>query len=144
MRRHGLFAAAPRSFIRSLRPATARLAVGVVAISLCLGALRDASAAEISYPTTIHTRYEAVDPKVGGNFIIWLEREKVWHGLDARLYPPVKYVDVTHLTASPGSTPITVIEVMAINSNVPEFYHLAGIVRFKVTGMTVKSSTVPH
>ena len=37
-----------------------------------------------------------------------LEREKVWHGLDPRLYPAVKYVDVTHLTASPGSMPITV------------------------------------
>jgi len=115
----------------------------LLATSLVLAAPRGI-AAELNYPVVIHTRYEAVDPKVGGNFIIWLEREKVWHGLDPRLYPTVKYVDVTHLTASPGSTPITMIEVMAINSTVPEFYHLAGIVRFKVTGMVIRSSNVPR
>jgi hypothetical protein len=53
-----------------------------------------------------------------------------------------RYVDVTHLTASPGSVPITVIEVTAINSTTPEFYRLAGIVRFKVTGMTINNIPV--
>jgi hypothetical protein len=102
-----------------------------------------AEAEDAPYPRVLRTRYEAVDSKVGGNFIIWLEREKVWHGLDPRLYPAVKYVDVTHLTPSPGSPPITLIEIMSVNSTVPEFYHLAGIVRFKVTGMTLKSSNIP-
>jgi hypothetical protein len=98
---------------------------------------------DLSYPVVFHTRYEAADPKVGGSFIIWLEREKMWHGLDPRLYPPVKYVDVTHLTPAPGSPPITIIEVTSIHSVVPEFYHVAGIVRFKVTGMVMKSSNIP-
>jgi hypothetical protein len=131
------------SFVRVPAIIFALTAAAIAATPLSLTAPR-AMAAELTYPVIIHTRYEAVDPKAGGNFIIWLEREKVWHGLDPRLFPPVKYVDVTHLTPSPGSAPITMIEVMSINSNVPEFYHLAGIVRFKVTGMTIKSSTVPQ
>jgi hypothetical protein len=105
--------------------------------------LLPARAQEMAYPRVTHTRYEAVDPKAGGNFIIWLEREKVWHGLDPRLYPAVRYVDVTHLTPSPGSPPITLIEVTPVNSGTPEFYHLAGIVRFKVTGMILKASNIP-
>jgi hypothetical protein len=101
-----------------------------------------ASAQEMAYPRVIHTRYEAVDARAGGQFVIWLERDRVWHGLDPRL-PAVKYVDVTHLTPSPGSPPVTLIEVMSINSSTPEFYHIAGIVRFKVTGMTLRASNIP-
>ncbi len=98
--------------------------------------------AQVTYPTVVHTRYEAIDPKIGGQFVIWLDREKIWHGLDPRL-PPVKYVDVTHLTPSQGSGPITIIEVTPINSTNPEFYHFTGLVRFKVTGMTLKLSNAP-
>jgi hypothetical protein len=79
---------------------------------LCLGST--AVAAEVTYPTTIHTRYEAIDPKLGGQFIVWLDREKIWHGVDPRL-AAVKYVDVTHLTPAQGSGPITIIEVLPIN-----------------------------
>jgi hypothetical protein len=123
---------------------TARRVVTLVAVTLSLSGLpRAADAQDMPYPRVTHTRYEAVDPKTGGNFIIWLEREKVWHGLDPRLYPAVRYVDVTHLTPSPGSPPITLIEVTGINSTTPEFYHLAGIVRFKVTGMILKVSNIP-
>lgn len=104
----------------------------------------ESTGAEIEFPVSIHTRYEAVDPRAGGNFSIWLERERVWHGLDPRLYPPVKYVDVKSRTHAPGSPPITIIEVANINSNVPEFYQVAGLVRFKVTGMKVTSTNVPH
>jgi hypothetical protein len=100
------------------------------------------SMAETTYPTTIHTRYEAIDPKLGGQFIVWLDREKIWHGVDPRL-PAVKYVDVTHLTPAQGSGPITIIEIMPINSVKPEFYHFTGIVHFKVTGMTLKVSNTP-
>ncbi|MFL9828170.1 hypothetical protein [Rhodoplanes sp. SY1] len=96
------------------------------------------------YPVVLRTRYEAVDQKAGGHFIIWLEREKAHHGLDPRLYPAVRYVDVTHVTPSPGSPIISLIEVMPVNSTTPEVYHLAGIARFKVTGMRIVASTVPH
>jgi hypothetical protein len=112
--------------------------------ALCLSGLPFPAAAEdAGYPRVIHVRYEAVDPRIGGNFIIWLEREKVWHGMDPRLYPAVKYVDVTHLTPSPGSPSISIVEVTNINSTTPEFYHVVGIVRFKVSGMTIKASNVP-
>jgi hypothetical protein len=103
-----------------------------------------ARAGDLSYPIVIHTRYTAVDPRAGGDFTIWLEHEKDWHGRDARLYPPVIYVDVTHLTPSPGSPPVTIIEVMPLNSATPEFYHLAGIVRFKVTRMRLVDTNVPE
>jgi hypothetical protein len=118
----------------------------IAAIFLLSGILFlvDYAAAETTYPQVLRARYEATNPKTGGNFIIWLEREKMWHGLDPRLYPPVKYVQVTHITPSPGSPLITVIELMPINSSTPEFYHLAGIVRFRVTGMTLKSSNIPE
>jgi len=125
---------------------TMRVRFGVIAAILCALLCRPsaAEAVELSYPLITRARYEAVDPKVGGNFIIWLEREKVWHGLDVRLYPAVKYVDVMYLTPSPGSQSIVIIEVTNINSATPEFYHVVGIVRFKVTGMTLKSTNIPE
>ena len=69
------------------------------------------------------------------------DRERVHHGLDVKLYPPVRYVEITHLTP-PGSPSITIIEVMSVNATVPEFYHVAGPARFKVTGTAIKSSNV--
>ena len=126
----------------SITSLTQRVGVtALVAGALALGAA-PAKAQETGYPRAIHLRYEAVDAK-GGNFIIWLEREKVWHGLDPRLYPAVKYVDVTHLTPAPGSPALTIVEVTNVNSSTPEFYHIAGIVRFKVTGMTLRTSNIP-
>ncbi len=117
------------------------LAVATVAIFYQAGA--PASAVELSYPQIIRMRYEATDPKTGGQFVIWLDREKVWHGLDSRLYPPAKYVDVTYITPAPGSPPVATIEVMNINATTPDYYHVAGIVRFRVSGMTLKSSNAP-
>jgi hypothetical protein len=119
------------------------LAAGILLLTGVLFAA-DCGSAEMSYPQVLRARYEATNPKVGGNFIIWLDREKMWHGLDPRLYPPVRYVEVTHITPSPGSPIITIIELMPVNSTTPEFYHLAGIVRFRVTGLTLKSSNIPH
>lgn len=115
----------------------------VIAAALAFALTAPAKAQEAGYPRAIHLRYEAVDAKAGGNFVIWLEREKVWHGLDPRLYPAVKYVDVTHLTPAPGSPALTIVEVTSVNSATPEFYHIAGIVRFKVTGMTLRASNIP-
>lgn len=99
----------------------------------------EAASAQLAYPQVIRMRYEAAEPK-GGSFIIWLDRERVHHGLDSRLYPPVRYVVITHLTPSPGSPTITMVEVMNVNSSVPDFYHVAGIARFKITGMVLKST----
>jgi len=102
-----------------------------------------ATAQQPGYPQVIKTRYEAADPKRGGNFIIWLDRERLHHGLDPRLYPAASYVEVTHVTPTPGSPIITLIEVMNLGAATPEYYHVAGIVRFKITGMVVKSKNAP-
>jgi len=95
--------------------------------------------AQLAYPQVIRMKYEAAEA-AGGSFVIWLDRERIHHGLDSKLYPRVRYVEITHLTPSPGSPIITMIEVMNVNSSVPDFYHVAGIVRFKMTGMTLKWS----
>jgi len=95
--------------------------------------------AQLAYPQVVRMRYEAAEEK-GGSFIIWLDRERLHHGLDSRLYPAARYVEIRHLTPSPGSPPITVIEVMNVNSSIPDFYHVGGIVRFKLTGMVLKST----
>jgi hypothetical protein len=128
--------------VRLFVPTCRLLFAAFAAILFTASNTDNGNAAEITYPQLIRTRYEAVDSKVGGHFIIWLDREKVYHGLDPRLYPAVKYVDVTHVTPAPGSPPITLIEVTSINSIVPEFYHIAGVVRIKVTGMTIKTTTI--
>src|SRR5262245_23864479 len=69
-----------------------------------------APAQEFKFPQIIRTRYEATDPK-GGHFVIWVEREKIWYGLDSKLYPAAKSVEVTHITPGTGTTTITLIAV---------------------------------
>ena len=105
--------------------------------------LRTVDAQESGFPQVIHVRYEAKDLKTGGNFMIWIDRDRIWHGLDQRLYPAVRYVEIRHVTPSTGSPPITMVEVGPVNSSTPEFYHVAGIVRFKVTNMTLIFTNVP-
>ena len=102
-----------------------------------------ARAQEVKFPQLIQIRYEAVDPQAGGQFLIWVEREKIWYGLDPRLYPPAKSVEVTTITPMPGSISLTMIAVTRINSALPDYFHLSGNVRFKVSGMTIKSSNMP-
>lgn len=97
---------------------------------------------ELKYPQTVHVRYEAIDPRAGGHFLIWFEREKIWYGLDPRLHP-AKLVDVTHVTPSAGSNAITMISVTHINSSVPDYFHISGNVRIKVSGMRIVSGNVP-
>ena len=112
----------------------------IAALLLLLIALPiEAPSAQLAYPQSIRMRYEAAEP-AGGSFIIWLDRERVHHGADLKVYPRVRYLEVNHLTPSPGSPIVTTIEVMNVNSSVPDFYHVAGIVRFKITGMVLKSS----
>jgi hypothetical protein len=39
----------------------------------------------------------------------------------------------THVTPAPGSPTITMIAVTSISSALPDYFHLSGHVRFKVT-----------
>jgi hypothetical protein len=100
-------------------------------------------AAEIDYPQVIHTRYAAKDQHAGGFLVVWVEREKIFYGLDPKLYPAARYVDVTHVTPAPGTTTLTFIEVLTVSSDVPEFFHLSGNVRFRISGMELVSSNIP-
>jgi hypothetical protein len=112
-------------------------------LALLTGHAGWARAAEDTYPQRIQIRYEAQDPRIGGHFLIWVEREKIWYGLDPRLHPAAKSVEVTHVTPAPGSPQVTIIAVTSLNSTIPDYFHLAGIVRFKVSGMVIKSTNVP-
>ena len=102
-----------------------------------------AHAQELSFPQLIKVRYEAVDQRAGGHFIIWVEREKIWYGLDSKLFPAAKSVEVTHITPAPGTTTITLITVTGVNSANPDYFHLSGNIRFKISGMKIVSSNLP-
>ena len=120
-----------------------RIALSLVLLGSSIWPPRISRAQEVKFPQLIQIRYEAVDPQAGGQFLIWVEREKIWYGLDPRLYPPAKSVEVTHITPAPGSISLTMIAVTRINSAIPDYFHLSGNVRFKVSGMTIKSSNMP-
>ena len=115
----------------------------VVLIGATLWLSPSAPAQELKYPQLIQIRYEALDPSVGGQFVIWVEREKIWYGLDPRLYPAARSVEVTHVTPAPGSITLTTIAVTRVNSTHPDYFHLTGNVRFKVSGMVIKSANIP-
>jgi hypothetical protein len=122
-----------------------RIILSSIAMALALGfPSARTSASELEYPQIVRMRYEAIDLRTGGNFTIWLDRETIRQGLDARLFPGASYVQVSHITPSTGSPPLTIIEVQNVNSVAPEFYHIGGTVRFKVNGMTLKSTNVPR
>ena len=100
-------------------------------------------AGEIEYPQLIRTRYEAADSKAGGNFVIWSEREKISYGLDPRLYPAAQYIEITQVTPSQGSVTLAFVEVKTVSSPTPDYIYLTGNLRFRVTGMILKSSNFP-
>jgi hypothetical protein len=108
-----------------------------------LFALAPASAGPIEYPQVIHTKYEAVDQKLGGHFILWSEREKIFYGLDQKLFPGARYVDITQVTPSVGSITLTYVEVRTVGSPTSDYLYLTGNVRFRVSGMTLRSSNFP-
>ena len=58
-------------------------------------------------PGIIKTRYEAADPKIGGQFVLWSERERIFYGLDPKLFPAAQYVEVVQVTPSQGSITLT-------------------------------------
>jgi hypothetical protein len=105
--------------------------------------LPPASAAAVEYPQVIRTRYEAVDQKAGGNFVTWSEREKVFYGLDPKLFPGARFVEVTQVTPTIGSITLTYVEVRTVNSHTSDYLYLTGSVRFGISGMTLKSSNFP-
>src|ERR1700759_3308584 len=90
-------------------------------------------AAEPEYPQVIKTRYEAADPKAGGQFVLWSERERVVYGLDPKLFPAAQYVEVVQVTPSVGSITLTYIEVRPLNSKTSDYLYLTGNVRFRVS-----------
>jgi hypothetical protein len=102
-----------------------------------------ASAEDIHFPQIVQTHYEAIDTKAGGQFVMWSEREKVFYGLDSRLYPGARSVDVTQITPVAGSPSLTYVEIKTVAGQVPEYLYLTGIVRFRISGMVLKSSNFP-
>lgn len=123
---------------------------GVAAFIVVLAALAlwplasvPAAAAEIEYPQVIRSRYEAVDTREGGHFVIWSEREKIFYGLDPKIYPGARYVEVTQVTPSTGSITLTYVEIGTVARDTPDYLYLTGNVRFRVSGMKMISSNFP-
>jgi hypothetical protein len=97
-----------------------RLVVVLLVVLNIMAVTDDPSfAGDIEYPQLIRTRYEAADSKIGGNFVIWSEREKISYGLDPRLYPAAQYIEITQVTPSQGSTTLAFVEVKTVNSQTP-------------------------
>jgi hypothetical protein len=117
--------------------------LGTIALLTTFWFSSAAIAEDLKFPQIIKIRYEATDTHVGGQFIIWSEREKIWYGLDSKLFPAAKSVQVTHITPAPGTTILTIIAVTSVNSTTPDYFHLPGNVRFKISGMAVTSSNLP-
>jgi hypothetical protein len=112
-------------------------------LALLVGLSASAVAAEIEYPQIIKTRYEAVDQKTGGSFVIFSEREKIFYGLDPKLFPGARFVEVTQITPTVGSITLTFVEIKTVASPVSDYIHLTGNVRFRISGMLLKSSNFP-
>ncbi len=100
-------------------------------------------AGEIQYPQIIKTRYEATDLKKGGQFVLWSERERIFYGLDPKLFPAAQYVEVVQVTPSVGSITLTYVEVRPLDSKTSDYLYLTGNVRFRISGMVIKSSNFP-
>src|ERR1700743_3678677 len=61
-----------------------------------------ALAGEIKSPQVTKPRYEAADPKAGGQFVLWSERERIFYGLDPKLFPAAQYVEGVQVTHTPA------------------------------------------
>ena len=101
------------------------------------------ASAEMDFPQIVKTRYESADPKAGGQFIVWSERERIFYGLDPKLYPAVRFVEVTQVTPTTGSNTLTFIELKTVISQTSDYLYMTGNVRFRVSGMILKSSNFP-
>lgn len=101
------------------------------------------ASAEMDFSQIVKTRYESADPKLGGQFIVWSERERIFYGLDPKLYPAVRFVEVTQVTPTTGSNTLTFIELKTVLSQTSDYLYMTGNVRFRVSGMVLKSSNFP-
>jgi hypothetical protein len=119
------------------------LSLLLAAFGLCFFWVGQLHASELEYPQVIRTRYEAPDPKLGGQFVVWSEREKIYYGLDPRLYPAARSVDITQVTPSAGSITLTYVEIRTVVGQTSDYLYLTGNVRFRVSGMVMKSSNFP-
>jgi hypothetical protein len=119
-----------------------RKSVIAAAFGLALLA-RPAMTQELQFPQIIRTHYEALDPKLGGQFVLWSERERVVYGLDPRLYPGALTVNITQVTTSPGSSAMTYIEIRTTLNHTPDHLYFVGPARFRMSGMRLKSSNFP-
>jgi hypothetical protein len=117
--------------------------LGASALLIAMVAASASNAQELKFPQIIKVSYEAQDAHIGGHFIVWVEREKIWYGLDPKLYPAARSVEVTHITSAPGTPILTMVAVTRINSTNADYFHLSGNVRFKISGMVIKSTNVP-
>jgi hypothetical protein len=112
-------------------------------LAICFWPVSDLYAGDLEYPQVIRTRYEAPDAKVGGQFVIWSEREKIFYGLDPRLYPAARFVDITQVTPMAGSITLTYVEIRTVVGQTSDYLYLTGNVRFRVSGMVLKASNFP-
>jgi hypothetical protein len=120
-----------------------RTIISICAAMIASTGAYDASAEDIHFPQIVQAHYEATDTKVGGQFVMWSEREKIFYGLDSRLFPGTRTVDVTQITPAPGSLALTYVEIKTVTGQVPEYLYLSGNVRFRISGMVLKSSNFP-
>ena len=135
---HGILGRAPTAAIFSrLLP----LIVGAAIVAATCYP-NSATSQEFKFPQIIKIRYEAIDPHRGGQFIVWVEREKIFYGLDPKM-PAARSVDVTYITPAPDSTTVILISVIGIDSTSPDYFHLSGNTRFKISDMKITSSNLP-
>src|SRR5215213_8871369 len=93
----------------------------------------------VSFPQRIWTRYESRDPRAGGEVVLWVERERIWYGASVRNYPnamlfqPARYVEITQITPTEGSPPITAIEIGTVNGSTPDYYQFTGFLRLRMS-----------
>jgi hypothetical protein len=99
-------------------------------LALLVGPSANAVAADIEYPQIIKTPHEAVDQKSGGSFVIFSEREKIFYGLDPKLFPGARFVEVTQITPTVGSTTLTFVEIRTVANPVSDHIHLTTMFDF--------------
>jgi hypothetical protein len=66
-----------------------------------------------------------------------------WHNRYLRAGIMLVALWFTHVTPAPGTTAITIITVTSVESTTPDYFHLSGNVRFKISGMQITSSNIP-
>src|ERR1700722_11087847 len=119
------------------------LLIGMLLLDLWGFSCGAAVADELEYPRIIKTRYEASDPKMGGQFVLWSERERIFYGLDPKLFPAAQYVEAVQVTPSAGWITLPYVELRPLNSKTSDYLYLTGNVRFRISGMIIKSSNFP-